>query len=118
MIDIKLSDDGGLDLGKPVDDIEQLKQGIKILLETQMGEFIEDKKMGLDTKDILGEKYNEAVIKDAIQNALKTDSQINQFDDFKISIERKHRDVLVTLSLYISDDKSNYEELEVKINVK
>lgn len=117
MIDIKLSDSGGLDFSKPVEDIEQLKQGITILLETQMGEFIEDKTMGLDIQNILGEKYNEAVIKDAIQNALKNDGQIKQFDDFKISIERDRRAVVVKLALYINN-KNEYEELEVKLNVK
>lgn len=119
MIDIKLTDSGGLDLGKPVDDIEQIKQGITILLETQLGEFVEDKTMGLDVSNILGEKYNEPIIKDAIQDALKKDSQIGRFDNFKISIKREQRSVFVTLTLYlINNNQNDYEELEVKLDVK
>lgn len=121
MIDIKLSDEGGIDFGKPVDDIEQVKQGITILLETQLGEFIEDKSMGLDIENILGEKYNERIIKDAIQSALQNDAQISQFNNFQISIEKSHRAVLVKLKLYIGSnesDQKDYEEVEVKLDVK
>lgn len=116
MIDLKLTDDGGLDLETPIDDTEQIKQGIRILLETQLGEFIEDKEMGLDVENILGEPYNELVIRSAVQEALKQDKQINRFDSFQVSIDRDHRSVFVNLKLYINENE--YEDMEVELGAK
>lgn len=105
MIDLKLTTDGDLEFDQDlslVDDIEEIKQALLIILKSKKGSFFSDENMGLDQTMLIGKGYDLDYVASNIAEALKQDERVASVvvNDIKV-IGRKLQVVFVaTLEHY------------------
>lgn len=114
MKDIELKSDGDVDFSSTVGDGSEIMQSIRIILETNLGDFIGDEDMGLDTSNLLSKDYDEQYATAAIREALEQESRVSAINSITLVADRAKRVVNVKLDVVIDD---NQQKTEVTIDV-
>ncbi len=76
MRDLYLDDDGGVDFNSTVSDITEIVQSLRIILETEKGEFVESATLGLDRTDLMQKNFDARYAEQSIREALEQDSRV------------------------------------------
>lgn len=67
-------------------DVDEVKQAVRIVLQTRLGEFFADENMGLNTTNIFQKKYDEQLIASALTDAVEEDKRVTSVDKVNLDI--------------------------------
>ena len=109
MRDITLSEDGSINFKDVTTDVDEIMQSIRIILETKLGEFLEDTKLGLDRADLLERSFNERYAIQAIRDALKQDDRVETINNIAITADFHTRKAKVEIDLIVNGNAKTTE---------
>lgn len=112
MKDLRLEDgDLVLMLGEIalVEDQDELKQTIYIGMQTNIGEWFLDPRIGLDQSIFYGKNINEEEMRDEVARGVSQESRVQSVDSVEILNDTKERTVSVKFTCTANDDEISSE---------
>lgn len=67
-------------------DVDEVRQAVKIILQTRLGEFFGDENMGLNTTNIFKKNYDKQLIAAALTDAVQEDERVTSVDSVSIDV--------------------------------
>lgn len=114
MIDLGLNQDNDLDFENDlslVEDGQEVKQSLEVILRTRKGEFFADPEMGLEQSSLLGKRYNKEIAATDIFEAIEQDGRVS--DAQIVSMIQTGRSLDIEIKA-----RSETEMIETEVNLE
>ena len=119
LLDLKLTDcditfDSENNLEVIIDN-DEVGQALKNILQTAKNEWFLNTELGVDWFTVLGQKFDEEVVRLAIVEALFQDNRVNQVEDVTLSLDSNRVLTATATVLYTLQDENRTIEIEVTV---